>query len=422
MSAIAKLHAFLGLNSAEFTAGMKKAKGDTSAFQSSIKQIGTSLAAAFSFGAIAAAAKSLAEYGAEMSEAAQNAGILTEEMFALNEIATQNGLSVDEMRRMLSKLQTELYNAADGSEESRKKFEAIGLEITDLAGMAPAQMFEEVARAAFKSGIPLQSIADIFGDRLGPKAVSALRQLAEEGLPAIDTAAATAADKLDTLMDKWDRLIAKVKEGSLSLGVKVAEGAQVAGSFVKGAAEQMSMAEKLARLSLAPLTFGASLIPTRKQREAGMQAAIETQNQQFVEEQQASDKRRKQINESRNAMRKKAIEGETERDSERRLKSREDYDKQREKEQSIIDAAASREENLREKLSDLTDPFKDSGPAQIRRDSLAQVGGFFGGDRAGFDVQSKQLHVQEESRRLLDEIRANTREMKEQLAYARGER
>lgn len=444
MAAVAKLQAILAMDSSEFKAGMKGAKAEASSFQSQIKGVGKVIAGAFSVGAIISAGKSLVTWAGDISEAAQNAGLLTSEMMALNEISVQGGLNVDEMRRMLSKMQVELFNAASGSDETRKKFEDMGLSVEKLVAMSPADALREISKAAFDSGIPLQRIADIFGDKLGPKAVSALRDLADNGFPAVDAAAAKTADEIENLGDKWDAFMERIKRGTLSGVAKAFSAYEQAQARTAGEKEYRKSIGKL-ELPFQSVS-GLTAAETEQMKAAGQRAvdnltakkstedeakARETElarmrqsnelfrQNELTKEKQFQEELKKLKGETETAKGQRDAQAEKVKDAQR--KSAEKRTAGFEKAREITASAEEKERTLREGIAGLSDPMK-AGASQIRQDNMASVGGFFGNGRAGYDVASQQLQTQHETNAILEEIRKLNVETAEALRQARGER
>ena len=439
MAAIAQLKAVLGMDSKEFKAGMKSATKDTSTFQSQIASVGKMLAGAFSVGAIISFSKSIMTWAIDISEAAQNAGVLTSEMMALNQVALQGGLNVDEMRRMLSILQVELGNAAEGQETSRKKFEDLGLSIEELAALDPASMFQKVAQAAMDSGKPLQALADIFGTKMGPKALAAIKDLAENGLPAVSQAAADAADAAEELGGRWAVAMEKAKSKTLELTMAVIDGARQAAAFVKGATGGMSATEKLIRIGAAPMTGGLSLIPSSGQRAAGMTAATAEADRQAAASQESLDARRGAGASSRTAM------SETARATQRRL-NEEAYRKFSEQESKSETERGKRNDTRLEAISkwregvrkrfDLRTDFTERQArlneqmqslktgngtgGTMSPDAYARIGGFFGGERPGYDVASRQLSTLKDIKKIQEDLLTNSKEFKEAMERLNG--
>ena len=93
----AVLQAILGLNTGPFKAGIRDAEGSARGLQISLRSIGQTLGVAFSVAGAMAAARSVATWASGISEAAQNVGILSSEMLALNSVAETNGLKVEDL-------------------------------------------------------------------------------------------------------------------------------------------------------------------------------------------------------------------------------------------------------------------------------------------------------------------------------------
>lgn len=433
MSAIAKLQAMLGMDSKEFKAGMKSATKDAGSFQAHIGKIGASIGAAFSVGAIVSAGKSLATWASDVSEAAQNAGVLTSEMMALNEVALQGGIGIDEMRRMLSVLQVELGKAADGEEASRAKFEELGLSIMELSALDPAQMMQAVAKAAVETGEPLTALADIFGTKLGPKALSALELLANEGLPNVSLAAADAADDLEELGDKWAVITDKMKRATLSFAVGLYESVQTGMTALKGASGgnktavdwAKSFVKKSAFLATGGIGFDSAM--TDKER-AGAEGAVGSllEDRKAKSDERASAKAEK-MQRARRARISSAVVGE-------QTMAAKESDLDGDAAIAALDkmiARDNREKKTRQSFAERTARLQEqgasigvggaAGAAQMQADQMARTGGFFGNERSGFDVQSKQLLVQEEQKKIAEDIRALNVELIETLRAQRGE-
>lgn len=222
MGAVAELKAMLGLDPKRYNAGMKSAKESTSKFQAGLAKVTSMIGGAFSAAAAIGFAKNVFEWGGKLSEAAQKVGVLTSEMAALNKVALQNGMDVDQAANMLAKMQTKLGDAIENGGEAEKAFTNIGLSLEDMAKLSPADMLQAVARAAVESGDPLNALADIIGERLGPTAVATFRDLAENGLGAVDDALGETADRAEELGDKFAEMLEELKSTSLKVGNSIA--------------------------------------------------------------------------------------------------------------------------------------------------------------------------------------------------------
>ncbi len=214
---IANLKAVLGLDSMPYKTGARGVKQENRSLQQSFAKIGAAIGVSFGIAAIVRAGRALVDYASQASIAARNVGMLTSEMIALNRVGMTAGMQTRQMEQLMSRLSTELFEAARGSETAEKKFTDMGLAVDDLIRMDPAQQLQAIARAAFESGVPVGHLADLFGQRLGPQAMTALRQIAEQGLPAVDAAVGRTADSLEAMGSKWAIISDQAKGFALSV-------------------------------------------------------------------------------------------------------------------------------------------------------------------------------------------------------------
>jgi hypothetical protein len=441
MAAVAQLKAVLGMDSKDFKAGMSKASKDVSGFQSQIKKVGGVMAAAFSVGVIVAAGKSLATWAGNVSDAANNAGLLTSEMLALQQASIYGGLGLDGMSKLLTKVQVKLAEATSGNKEARKSFTGLGLDIEALNGLNPAQLLEEVARAAIASGSPLTALADIFGEKLGPKSVQALRGITgNEGLPKISEEAGKAADKLDDLSDKWETLVEKVKRwATTKIGIALDFYEEKVERY-KAEKAQRKIEEDAAGIgkNLGSGSIYSRFVKVRlsKEAEARIKAAgdkaIKDRNdklaaeekQRLIDEEVEKNRRMETARETEKRLREEERIKSSNALKEQDKKDRAELEKKWAKNKSISENKAAQEkvkkeyleqkEELAVKEDKLLNPISKASP--ISPDSMARVGGFFGNERAGMDVYTKSLEVQREQLKIMKEDSKNAAARDERIA------
>jgi hypothetical protein len=215
MAGIAQLKAIVGLDTKAYKAGTRDVKDANASLLGSFKTIGAAIGITFGVASIIRAAGAIRKWADDTSTAAQNVGILTSEMIALNRVAIQGGLGVDQMAMMLGKLQNKLGDAAKGDKTAAAAFDDLGLSVSDLIKMDPTTMLQTVAKAAIATGTPIETLSNLFGEKLGPKAVTALRQIADEGLPAVDAAIGQTADAIEALGDRYAVAIDGMKQLTL---------------------------------------------------------------------------------------------------------------------------------------------------------------------------------------------------------------
>jgi len=216
MTAIAQLKALLGIDNAQFKAGMRDATSSTKSFQKAIGEIGRAIGVSFSIGAIIAFGKAVVDWAGKLSEAAENTGMLTSEMMAFNRVAIQTGNDADTVVKVIGKIKTEMDKAIRGSEESREKFDRLGLSMKDLAAMSPAEQLMAVMQAAKETGQPLEAMARIVGEDLGPRFVKFINQATgPDGVPKLSAELGKAADAAERFGSRQAEAMDKVKGGAL---------------------------------------------------------------------------------------------------------------------------------------------------------------------------------------------------------------
>jgi hypothetical protein len=383
MAAIAQLKALLGIDNAQYKAGVRDSESVTKRFQSSLASIGRTLGVAFSAGAVFSFARRMMAWASDLSIAARNVGLLTSEMIALNRVAIQSGLEVNDMQRIVARLQSELYNAANGSKEARKKFEALNLSVRDLVGMDPAAQLRAVARAALDVGIPLQTLTELFGERLGPRAMVALRDIAENGLPAVDRALGEQADKLEALGSRWAKYWDEAKTHTLKFVNWLGEKHEVMTDWLAGMWEGVSEEGLKKHGNWAGFKGGAQAVREGKEQRA--KRLEDTRAQRDQERKDTASQLVKMFDQSN----KPGVAGA---DAAGQVEAWKADQKLQARLQGInerFDTAISR---LMEAPMNLTG-------RDIRRDSMASVGGLVGSSRVGVAVADKILQKAIETNR-----------------------
>lgn len=379
MGAVAQLKALLSLDPARYNAGMKSAKKSTSMFQDQLAKVTSMVAGAFSAAAVIGFAKNVWQWGDKLSEVAQKVGVLTSEMAALNKVALQNGMDVNQATNMLAKMQTKLGDAIEKGGEAEKAFTNIGLSLDDLVKLSPADMLVEVARAAVKSGDPLNALADIIGERLGPQAVSTFRALAEDGLGAVDEALGETADKVEELGSKFAAMLEDAKAGALKTGSDIAEGL-----------EDMVYATVGAFKGLHPMEMVWQLEKEREQERQWRRQEAEKRQREMEEARQRrlAERRRKEEDAAREKAYKLAAEAEK-RERARQRKIAEEVMAARWRMFETLNDLAEKEEAIR--------AGEGKGGLKSTVDDLARRGGMSRGGGVGqFEIASKQLAIEKE--------------------------
>ena len=160
MSTIASLNVALGMSTAAFSAGAKKAIGTTKGLASSITSLGSivpgvgtaiaGLGAAIGAGALAAGFQSMVSGSMEAIDAAGDlagrVGVTTESLTRLQYAAQLTGSEAETLAPTLLKMNENLGKAKEGSEVA-KSLEKIGLSAEQLKQLDPGEAFVQIASA-----------------------------------------------------------------------------------------------------------------------------------------------------------------------------------------------------------------------------------------------------------------------------------
>ncbi len=460
---IASLKAVLGLDSMPYKAGARGVKQENRSIQQSFAKIGAAIGVSFGIAAIVRAGRALVDYASQASIAARNVGMLTSEMIALNRVGMTAGMQTRQMEQLMSRMSTELFEAARGSETAEKKFTDMGLSIEDLISMSPADQLRAVAKAAIETGVPIGHLADLFGQRLGPQAMTALRQIANEGLPEVDEAIGRQADQIEALGSAWDSWRDRAKGAMIDVTHRMvtffdnlAMGMRRTGAFwgAVAAGESMDQAVTSATRMFEGQDLGTRSSQAAQAREESMrrerEELVKMREQAVAEgrekEAEAISQRIATTEQAEKAanerMIRQRIEGEDriradflasrqeavaawEQAESDALKGiyleriglmdrfyHEDVAAHRQAEQDKRQAERDRQQSAIERLQDRlqAEQTRTQGVG-VAADALARVGAFMGGERAGLAIEDKSLRVAENTRDLIAEIKQLVKDM-----------
>lgn len=242
-SFIGQLRISLGLDSAAFESGAKRAAAEVNTLGSRAERAGFKIgsmgkalavgAAAFAGTAIVSQLKDAVaaglDYAASLGETAQQLGVTTRTLQEYRYAADQVGISQDEMDTGLAKLTRTIGEAANGNKKQAQAFASLGISVRDANGQvkdagvimpeladalqrieSPAQRAAVLVELFGKSGMKMGSLlAD------GAKGVNSLREDAQRlGIVMSDTLIA----KADAASDKMASLN-KVITAKISIAV-----------------------------------------------------------------------------------------------------------------------------------------------------------------------------------------------------------
>lgn len=167
-SRIGALHVMLGLDSAEFTAGLAKANAGISKFGKAAK-IGleaVATAAAAAGAALAVAVKGSIDRADDLSKTAQRIGVTTEALSRLEWAAKLSDVSLEQLSTGLQRLSRNMLDVSNGvGAQAKTAFDALGISVVDAEGKLRSSdaVFSEIADrfarmpdSAEKTGLAMQ--------------------------------------------------------------------------------------------------------------------------------------------------------------------------------------------------------------------------------------------------------------------------
>ena len=146
---IGALRVNLGLDSAQFTNGMKGARKGLDDFSkkaavaaAAVAAAATAMAAAFAVGI-----RKTIDAADEMGKAAQKIGIAVDELSRLKHAADLSGVSFQGLQTSVGRLSRNMLDAAQGIGEGAKAFDALGISVTNADGSMRSStvVMEEIA-------------------------------------------------------------------------------------------------------------------------------------------------------------------------------------------------------------------------------------------------------------------------------------
>lgn len=223
-ASIGALRVTLGLNTAEFEKGAKKAVRQTGQLNKSFAGLRTSMAGigrtVAGLGALVAGAfsvqavKGALDYAASLGEVSQAIGVTVEELQVYRQLATQVNLSQEEVEKSLAKLTLTIGKATAGASAQQKAFAALNISLKDGEGKirSTGDVLLDVAEkiAAIRDPAQQSAVAfSLFGKAgqkmipflsMGRKGLEEFAREAKESGSIIGTDLSNAADKASDKM------------------------------------------------------------------------------------------------------------------------------------------------------------------------------------------------------------------------------
>lgn len=253
---IGALRATLGLNTANFEAGSKRARREAittaTVIQRSLGSIkgafgglGSALVGGATIAGLAALTKRSLEYASSLAEVAQQVGVTAKDLQVLRFAGSQVGISTEEMDKGLQKFTKSLGDARNGSAEAIKTFKALGFTDADIKHLDVHDALMKTADGI--AGVGDRAMRASPEVRLFGKAGQQLDTLLSQGSRGVNELAAS-AEKLGVVLSDEQIRHADETADKLSALKQVLE-ARIAGVVADNAESILALATSLASLA-----------------------------------------------------------------------------------------------------------------------------------------------------------------------------
>lgn len=185
------LIAKFGLDSTGLRAELKSLRGEVNDFADRWAKIGLAAGAA----AFTALARSALNMGEQLRNNALALGMNVEALQSLSYAAEQNGSSQEQMIKALEKARIGFQRATEGGAAQTKAMDTLGLSAQKLSAMPLERKFEALAVAYQNSadkGAAYNAVSELLGEKVGPKMIVTLQDLAANGFDAVAKSASDA--------------------------------------------------------------------------------------------------------------------------------------------------------------------------------------------------------------------------------------
>jgi hypothetical protein len=178
------IQATFGGDTGPLQAAAKRVEMISAGVNNVLSNIGIGLSSAAAIGAFVALGKGAIALAGRLTDVSQNIGINVEALQALENLHGRNGVAAEQFAAGLAKVKNNIFEAAMGGKAQNEALEALGLNAAKLMQMAPERQYEAIAKAVAGSKdqtAAFNAASALFGDRVGPKLMGSLRELATQG-------------------------------------------------------------------------------------------------------------------------------------------------------------------------------------------------------------------------------------------------
>ncbi len=176
-SVIGALRVTLGIDSAQFTSGLKKGQTGLDKFASAAKAgfAAVAVAGAAMAAALVVGMRNTINSADDMAKAAQKFGIPVEELSRLKHAADLSGVGLETLGKGVQRLSRNMLDAEMGLKAPQRAFEALGIELRNADGTmkTSSQVMTEVAGrfATMKDGVEKTALAMTLFGRAGAELI-----------------------------------------------------------------------------------------------------------------------------------------------------------------------------------------------------------------------------------------------------------
>lgn len=169
---IGNLRATLGMDSAQFEAGAKKARGTLAGLRADFRAFAGAVGGALAIEALGRASVQALKDVAELGDLAETIGITAEQVQVYNRMALASGASTEVMARGLQSITEQSTQAGSAL---GKLFEANGFDAKAMNANQAILTFMDLLQRARTPAEQLQMATSVLGDKVGRQLVEAMR-------------------------------------------------------------------------------------------------------------------------------------------------------------------------------------------------------------------------------------------------------
>jgi lambda family phage tail tape measure protein len=203
---LARLGVVLGIDTAQFTTGLQRAKKSLSEIGDFAVKAGAVAGAAF-----AAMTYKALQFSDQMADLSDATGVSIAKVLQISNASERAGSSFEGGSKALTKFIQNIDSAVGGSDEMRKSFEKVGVSIEDLRNLSESQLIDKVSQGITKLGTESEKTGakmDLFGKTMRTANMDIFNQYIQQGTAEFEKyeesikIAADLTDKFEQLSNK----------------------------------------------------------------------------------------------------------------------------------------------------------------------------------------------------------------------------